>query len=458
MNTYVREYIENKGYKINTHALEIIEEADDWYRIRETAMHKLATINGETYVIPRMGFAKRAAADDANLCEIISINAGERNDETVHKILDENRFDTQYRRQLELTSAEGTTACYVRLENADVMTDGALQGGDIRLNYVDANGYMPLTVVNDEIIEAAFWGDDFRETEKETTLVMCTRGTDGIYQYETVVFNSDGEASTAEIVRLGEVKPFEVMRVAEVNNIDGMLGYGLPKVYGSIPVFYALDCAFNDLTVDIRDAQKITFLNERICGFDDNGKPIPPNAAQKRRFVFLGEKLPQMDSIIKSESPEIRIGPFKDTIDTLLAFISLKFGYGTKKYSFDRERSEITTAAQYIGERQDMMQELNKQRFQAAQYIRGIIKAALWFENTFRGGSFNLDDEITIEFDDSYVENKAERLESIRQDALAGLGGVYTKVRYLMAKYNLEENEAIKWATTEDVDEEDNEA
>lgn len=141
---------------------------------------------------------------------------------------------------------------------------------------------------------------------------------------------------------------------------------------------------------------------------------------------------------------------FKPTIEMLLSVMGMEFGYGTKKYTF--EQTQLQTATQYIGERQDMMQELNKQRFQATQYIEGIIRAALWFDNQFRGTKHNLDDPISIEFDDSYIESKAEKLESYRQDALSGLGGVKVKALYLAEKYNLSPEEAESWAALEDYD------
>ena len=216
-----------------------------------------------------------------------------------------------------------------------------------------------------------------------------------------------------------------------------------------LPVTDAELAAFSALLDDVDTAEKITLINERICGFDEKGQPIAPNEAMKRRFVFLGDKLPQAGDLIHETSPQIRIDMFRPTIEFLLSLMSLKFGYGTKKYSFDAS-GVVQTATQYIGERQDMMQELNRQRFQAKQYICGIIRAALWFSNTFCGTACDLDEEIRIEFDDSYIEGKTERLEGMRQDALAGLGGVHVRARYLAAKYNLEEDEALAWAQSAD--------
>ncbi len=456
MNEHVQAYIKAKGYEINTTAQSIICEADNWYRIRETKEHERITVNGMKKKLVRMGFAKRAAADDANLCEVIEINAGDAANEIVSGVLAGSCFDTQYRRQLEETSAEGTTACYVRLDNADIMTDGRTMGGEIRLNYVSAPGLLPLTVENDEVIEAAFWGDSYQGTKKQTTLVICTRDPDTkLYQYETVVFEPDGKHEAPDIAQLGEVKPFAIMHTAEVNSIDGMKGYGYPKVYGSIPVFLGLDAAFTALFGDIDMSEALTFINEKLCGFDDNGEPIPPNEAQKKRFVFLGDKLPEEKSLIQTEQPNIRVETFKETIELLLSIMSAKFGFGTRKYKF--EGTEIETAAQYIGERQDMMQELNRQRYQAKQYIRGIVRAVVWFANTYQGAGLSdlADDDIKIEFDDSYIESKSDRLESYRQDVINNVGGVHVRALYLKEKYNLTDEEAAKWATVEDDEEPD---
>lgn len=448
MNQFVVDYLTNKGYEVNKTAVEILKQADDWYRVRETEDHKRVTINGMGYTLARMGFAKRAAADDANLCEVVEINAGDKNGDFITDFLDDNRFDVQYREQLELTSAEGTAACYVRLDGGTVMTDGSIRGGRIRLNYIDANGYLPLTVENGEVLEAAFCGDTHAGTETRTMLVIFTRRPDGIYECETVTFDKDGTPDTQPVVRLGDVKPFAIMRTAEVNNIDGMPGYGYPKVYGAIPIFLGLDAAFSAFLGDIDKSEALIFINEKLCGFDEAGTPIPPNEQMKRRFVFLGDKLPDVKTLVQFEQPLIRIDQFEPTVQFLLDLLSLKFGYGTKKYSF--KGGQVATATQYIGERQDMMQELNKQRYQSAQYIKGIIRAVLWFSNTFNGTSYDLDEEISIAFDDSYIENNADRLESYRQDALSGLGGAYVRQLYLQEKYNLTDEEAALWAGAED--------
>lgn len=452
----VQRMLRDMGYAINTSAYSVIEACDDWYRARATDAHRRYRVNGDEYQLERMGFGQRAASDDANLCEVIEINAGEEKQaqfEFVNDVLMTNRFDTQYRQQLELVAAEGTAACYVWIENADMYDDGSIKGGEIRLNYTDALGFVPLTVRNGEVIEAAFVGETYVGTEVEHTAVVCLR-IDGVYCYFIRVFDKNGELipEKSQDVQLGEVKPFAVMRTAQVNTLDDMEGFGKPKLFSAIPILYGLDAAFTALTGDLEASEKITLINEVLCKFDDNGSPIKPNEQMKRQFVMLGEKLPQANDVIHEINPEIRIGVFKETIEFLLNLLSQQFGYGTKKYSFDQTTGALMTATQYVGERQDMLQELNRQRREAEEYITGIVHAILWFSNAYQGGRWDEKADVLIEFDDSYITNKAEQLESMRADVVANIGGAYVRKLYLMQKYNLDEKEAEKWAAAEDAD------
>ena len=160
------------------------------------------------------------------------------------------------------------------------------------------------------------------------------------------------------MLSLGDVKPFAVMRNAEVNNLDNMDGYGLPKLLGAIPVLKALDLAFNVLFRDLDKADKLILINELLCQFGKNGEVMTPNEQAKKLFVLLGEKLPDQKELIQEYNPSIRIEELTKTIELLLSLLSMMFGYGTKKYSF--ENGNITTATEFVLSRQDAMQELNK--------------------------------------------------------------------------------------------------
>lgn len=394
--------------------------------------------------------AKRCCADDANLCEIISVAPEEnsKSEEFIEQMLTDNRFDVMYREQLEKVSAAGTVGAYILLNNADYYEDAngsiTVKGGNIEINYVDADCIIPLTVKNKAVTECAFASTNIVRGNEQTTLVIFTKEDDR-YQAETVVFNAIGNVmQESMILQLGEVKPFAIMQNAEVNNLDNMKGYGLPKIYNAIPYFKALDLAYNILFGDLDKGQKIVFLNELlgcITKAEDGTPVLTPK--QKQLFLLIGEKLPDQDSLVKEYNPEIRIQAITEAFELILSLISMQFGYGTKKYTF--ENGQITTATEYIGEKQDEMQELNKQRKQAEDYINDILHACMWFANEFQGANYDIGEELSIEFDDSYIEDKVSKLDSMRNDALQFPEIPILKVWYIMEKYNISEEDALKY-------------
>lgn len=448
----MKSYLERLGYYVNGKALDIIDLCDKWYS-NETIedFHKRQNLNKKEVQLSKMNFAKRCCADDANLCEIISVAPVK---ETASKgfiedFLRKNRFDTMYRKQLEKTSATGTVGAYIYLQDAEYirMADERerVRSGKIRIDYVDADCIIPLSVNDDLITECAFCGTE-RVAGKERTTLVIFRKENELYLSDTVVFNEFGMILTEECMQmqLGEVKPFAIMQNAEVNNLSDMAGYGLPKIYNAIPLFKAVDLCYSILYGDLDKGEKLVFINELLSCINekaDGTYELTPQ--QKELFILTGERLPDQKNIIQEYNPKIRSDQITKAFELVLSLLSMSFGYGSKKYTF--ENGKITTATEYIGTKQDSMQELNKQRKQAVEYIEDIVHAAMWFSNTFNGTAYDQEEELSIEFDDSYIEDKQAKLESMRADALSFGDVPILKVWYFMEKYNIPEEEAKKY-------------
>lgn len=448
MENFVEAFLNKKGYNVNRKAQVIIKACDDWYSGRSIHdFHKRTTIHGSRYELNRLNFAKRCCSDDANLCEVAEVNGGEneRQHEFLQNVLGKNRFISMYRQQIENVSAKGTAACYIRLDNAAILKNGVVRGGDIKLNYVQAENFIPLTVENGEVTEAAFAGTSLKGGDVRTTLVDFVLDDNKNYISETNVFDEYGNRldNMTTVVQLGTVKPFAVLQNAEVNNIDNMRGYGYPKLYSAIGALKALDLCFNVLYGDLDKSDKLVIVNELLCKFDEEGNPITPNEQIKKTFVLLGgQHLPDAKDFVQEINPEIRIDVIVKSFELCLSLLSSMFGYGTKKYSF--ENGQIKTATEYAGERQDSMQELNKQRTEAENYILDICRAVLWFSNTFQGTNWNIEEKMTVDFDDSYVTDRQSELDAKRADALSFREIPKLTVWYLMDKYKLTEKEATE--------------
>lgn len=452
---------------MNSNALGIIDECYNWYSNQLIDdFHKRVNLNKKKFELSRMNFAKRCCADDANLCEIISVSPEkeETAQQFINEFLENNNFDVRYREQLEKTSATGTVGAYLYLNKSEYIKDGnavMAKGGNILINYCDADCIIPLTVENKLVTECAFSATNTVKGNERTTLVIFTKNKVGVkflYKADTIVFDESGRRLDSESfsLQLGEIKPFSVMINAEVNNIENMEGYGLPKIYNSIPLFKAVDLCYSILYGDLDKGEKIVFINEMLSclKINVNGE-AELTSQQKDLFVLLGERLPEQDSIIKEYNPEIRVDQITKAFELVLSLLSMQFGYGSKKYTF--ENGQIKTATEYIGTKQDSMQELNKQRKQATDYIEDIIHAAMWFSNQFSETNYNLNEVLSIEFDDSYVEDKQAKLEAMRADALSFPEVPILKVWYMMEKYNIPEDEAKKYMqyTDEPIDDVD---
>ena len=458
---FVITYLTEKGYTVNADAFDIIKQCDDWYSNRIIDdFHMRKNLNNVNYELNRMNFAKRCCADDANLCEVISV-APEKKGESqqfINELLSKNRFNVQYRKQLEKTSATGTVGAYIYLKNANYLenADGTViaKGGNIRINYCDTDCIVPLTIENDLVTECAFSTTNRIKGKEKTTLVIFELKNER-YKADTIIFDEKGKKIDAESssIQLGEVKPFSIMVNAEVNNLDNMQGYGLPKIYNAIPMLKAVDLCYSVLFSDLSKADKIILINELLCEIrDKDGKPtLTPK--QKEIFVMLGDKLPDEKSLVQEYNPQIRIEQITKVFELVLSLLSMLFGYGTKKYTF--ENGQIKTATEYIGTRQDAMQELNKQRNAAKDYIEDIIHAAMWFSNQFRDTNYNIEEALNIEFDDSYIEDKQTKLETMRADALSFMDIPWLTFMYIKTKYNLSDEEAERYIKEGKINEED---
>ena len=260
---------------MNSNALGIIDECYNWYSNQLIDdFHKRVNLNKKKFELSRMNFAKRCCADDANLCEIISVSPEkeETAQQFINEFLKNNNFDVRYREQLEKTSATGTVGAYLYLNKSEYIKDGnavMAKGGNILINYCDADCIIPLTVENKLVTECAFSATNTVKGKERTTLVIFTKNKVGVkflYKADTIVFDESGGRLDSESfsLQLGEIKPFSVMINAEVNNIENMEGYGLPKIYNSIPLFKAVDLCYSILYGDLDKGEKIVFINEML--------------------------------------------------------------------------------------------------------------------------------------------------------------------------------------------------
>ena len=455
MRNKIIEYLTKEGYAVSIAPYEVMAACKTWYANEPIeGFHERKTVQGRTYQLARTNMAKRCCADDADLLEVVEISAESMDVQgLLDGVLEDNNFQVKLREQLELTSAIGTTGSYLRIVGADEYDNGEIIGGRIAINYADGTNIIPLSVENGKVTECAFAGADTDRGKQTNTLVIFKRVTQNQYSAKTVMFDKHWKIINSQDITYPEgMVPFGILTVAGVNNIADMAGFGVPKIWNATSYLKGLDLAWTTFIRDLEKADKLILMNEQMLKFDDNGKPIPPSKSAQELFCFLGEKLPDEKSLIQEYNPTIRVDEITKAMELNLSMLSNMFGYGTRKYSF--EQGQIRTATEYIGEKQDMMQELNKQRHNVEAYIKTLCEGIVYLYNSQYSGTLNPQEELTVDFDDSYINDRESMLEDMREDVVT-LGLPKITERYLMEKYKLTDEEARAWL--EDRPEEDDE-
>ena len=120
-------------------------------------------------------------------------------------------------------------------------------------------------------------------------------------------------------------------------------------------------------------------------------------------------------------------------------YLSLKCGFGTERYKFDC--SGIKTATEVISENSDMYRMIKKHEVILEDVLKELVKIIIRL-GIVLGNQLNLETEVTIDFDDSIIEDKEAERQSDRQDVSMGAMPLWE----YRAKYYGESEEQAKAA------------
>ncbi len=134
-------------------------------------------------------------------------------------------------------------------------------------------------------------------------------------------------------------------------------------------------------------------------------------------FVSVGDSLVDENgkqNAVQEYNPALRVSENKDGIQAQLDYLSFKVGFGTKHYQFNA--GSIVTATQYIGDKQELVQNAAKHYIVIADALKTIVRAILWAGREVLGQPVNPDAQVTVNFEDSYIIDKEAERERDRQD------------------------------------------
>ena len=123
----------------------------------------------------------------------------------------------------------------------------------------------------------------------------------------------------------------------------------------------------------------------------------------------------------------------------MLNALSSRCGFGENHYRFDN--GSIATATQVISENSTMFRTIKKHEIILQDVLEELARMILRLGNSVLHMGLNEDVKVTIDFDDSIIEDTRTELQDMRADVSAGL---LRGELYIAKKYGVSEEEARK--------------
>lgn len=419
-----------------------INEWISWYNsnVRGFSFYKAYTGRG-TYNRCRrksMGMAKKLSEDIADLLLNEKVMITLEDDATqkfVQEILDENHFLVIGNDFQERKAYTGTVAYVPYLYDTEVSEDGSVLSGKIGIEYVDAPNIFPVSWKNGEVSECIFAFPHTANRKKYVHLQHHRKAEDGNYIIENKVLRcGSGVSSGTEVdekewkelrpfknltatVQTGSTEPqFVLDRLNITNNADTSNPMGIAIFANAIDTLRKLDTEYDSYCNEFDLGRKRIFVAPELLTNDDGTPAFDPEDA-----VFY--KLPddyneKGEGLIKEVDMQLRAEAHSKAINDDLNYLSLKCGFGTNRYQFNGV--EAKTATEIISENSDMYRMLKKHEIILEDVLKRLIRIIIRLGQV-TGNVLDPDTEITIDFDDSIIEDKDSERQQDRQDVSMGV-------------------------------------
>ncbi len=410
-----------------------IDEWKSWYKGDVEKFHRYKVRNGDRVVKCRrysLGMAKKICEDWANVMmnEKVSITLeGEKEQEFLQGIFERNNFEVEINRLQELTFALGTGAVVPRAVSAvaDMTDDGAISqmsaAGDIALDFVSAEHIYPLRWENGVISECAFDSRVTVEGENYIYLQIHTRNEQGEYVISNRIYHVQGDvrnnSGALTEVNLSDVRGYEQMPASVetgsaqrqfviiypniTNNWDYLCPLGISIFSNCIDVLQGIDIVYDSYVNEFILGKKRIMVNPAAAQFIDG---TPAFDTSDLVFYVLPEDTGTGGSVITPIDMSLRTGEHNVGIQDQLNILSSKCGFGEKHYNFNG--GSVATATQVISENSTMFRSIKKHEIVLESALKELVKIILSLGNSTMNAGLNEDVEITIDFDDSIIEDK----------------------------------------------------
>lgn len=396
---------------------------DSWYKGNVEKFHNYSVWTGQHKVKCQrysLGMAKKVCEDWANLLmnEKVKITLeGEKEQSFIDSVFEANDFEVNANELQEKCAARGTYAIIPRMVNVSV-ENGSIQGGNIKLDYVTADKIYPLAWDGRKITQCAFatslvnGKDKFLymqihvlENGKYVIRNKMYKANNGNLQ-ETKLKDVPGYESVAEEIATSSIKPqFVIGRFNIANNIDDGNPMGISVFANAIDILKGVDVAYDSYVNEFLLGKKRVMVKPSAAKRLDGEDVFDPNDVA---YYVLPEDTGD-GAIIQPIDMTLRTAEHTQGVQDQLNLLSAKCGFGEQHYRFDQ--GNVSTATQIISENSDMFRTIKKHEIVLEAVLIDLCRLLLYMGNTYMNAGLDESVEISVDFDDSIIEDKTADFE-----------------------------------------------
>ncbi len=413
-----------------------IDEWKSWYIGDVKGFHRYKVRNGHNAVRCKrytLNMGKKIPEDWANLLmnEKVSITLeGQKEQDFVDRVFDENNFLVKSNEMQEAAFALGTVAFIPRVVGMEATETGPIHGSasGIVMDYVTVEHIWPLAWQNGIITECAFDSIVTVNGEQYCYLQIHHKVND-LYDIENRIYhyrndNVDAELALSDVPGFELVPPvvhtgstrrqFVIDRPNIANNFDDS-PLGISVYANAIDIMKGVDIAYDSYVNEFVLGKKRIMVKPAATEFLD-GEPIFDS--DDLVFYVLPEDV-QNGAIITPIDMTLRTAEHNTGIQDQLNLLSSKCGFGENHYRFDQ--GSVATATQVISENSTMFRTIKKHEIILEQVLIELCRIVLHLGNTAMNAGLNEDVGISIDFDDSIIEDDQTNFSRDMQMLSAGI-------------------------------------
>ena len=449
MNKSVVEYLKSQNIKVIEEDIETkIDIWKEWYRGKVDRFHNYQVYSGKRKInVERktLNMPARVCQDWADLLlnERVDITIDDEHTQKVlNRLLKQVNFYVRGNNLIELAFALGG-GFFIQYWD----------GKKTNQKYVTQDMVYPITFDSGRLIEAAFASSKTIAGKEYIYLETHLLDQDGYYVIDNVLLttkNEEVQEVSESFYKENDIEPkvktksktplFQSVRPNIANRDKYNSAFGTSVFSGAIDAFKGCDICYDAYVKEVLLGKKRIFVRDGVANFTfdpKTGEQIPVFDPNDEVFYSLPGDAEENKPITESNMT-LRISELDQALQTQLNLISQLCGFGANGYKWDN--GSVSTATQVVSENSKMFRTLKKHELVLNDAIIDMAKGLLYVEHQFgKDKSIKLDASITVDFDDSIIEDTAE----IKRQALTDYNvGLISKAEYFRQVYKMDDEQS----------------